>query len=69
MLTSANLRSKTLKAPYLLALCFAVSKEPFDFDIFSSLFSFSILNLNIYHLFLMPIIRLSIFDVKDFGTL
>ena len=68
MLTSANLRSKTLKAPYLLALCFAVSKEPFGFEIFSSFFSFSILNSDIYHLFLMPIIRFPIFDVKDFGT-
>ncbi len=69
MLTSANLRSKTLKAPYLLALCFAVSKEPFGFEIFSSFFSFSILNSDIYHLFPMPIIRFPIFDVKDFGTL
>ena len=69
ILTSADLRWKTLKAPYLLASFFAVSKEPFDFEIFSSLFSFSILNLNIYHLFLMPIIRLSILDVKDLGAL
>ncbi len=68
ILTSADLSSKTLKAPYLLASFFAVSKEPFDFEIFSSLFSFSILNLNIYHLFLMPIIRRSLFDVKDLGT-
>ena len=60
---------ETLKAPYLLASCFAVSKEPFDFEIFSSFFSFSILNSDIYHLFLMPIIRFPIFDVKDFGTL
>jgi hypothetical protein len=59
---------ETLKAPYLLASCFAVSKEPFDFEIFSSFFSFPILNSDIYHLFLMPIIRRSIFDVKDLGT-
>ena len=69
VLTSADLRRKTLKAPYLLASFFAVSKEPFDFEIFGSLFSFSILDFYIYHLFLMPIIRLSIFDVKDLGAL
>ena len=69
ILTSADLRRKTLKAPYSLASCFAVSKEPFDFEIFSSLFSFSLLDFYIYHLFLMPIIWLSVLNVKDLGTL
>ena len=37
------------KGSLLTRIMFAVSKEPFDFDIFSSLFSFSLLDLYIYH--------------------